>query len=60
MSDYTWVKKLYNILDKVSKADKLAKSKEINLTATEYNFLGPLHEWSNDFGFKPKLRGYIK
>ena len=61
INDCNWVGKSYNILDKIGKTDKLIESKELNLTDTENDFLDLMHEeWSNNVGFKPKLRNYIK
>ena len=48
-------------MDKIGKTDKLTESKELNLTDTENDFLDLMHEeLSNNVGFKPKLRNYIK
>ena len=53
--------KFYNILDKTDKTDKLMESTELNPTDTENDFLDLVHEkWSNNVGFKPKLRNYSK
>ena len=61
INDCNWVGNFYNILDKIGKTDKLIESKELNLTDTENDFLDLMHEeWSNNVGFKPKLRNYIK
>ena len=60
ISECNWVRKFHNILDEIGKTDKLIESKELNLTDTENDFLDLMHEeWSNNVGFKPKLRNYI-
>ena len=61
ISDYNWIGKLYNILEKTNKTDFLLEDQKLNLYDVENQFYDIMQEeWSVNICFKPKLWNYVK